>query len=198
MTRELLLSSVGHALLLVALAFATSRVVERDTRRPAVIAVQLPAGATPQPQPQPKTERAEVVEPKPRPQPQPTPKSAETKPKEQPKQADTQVKRFGLGVNIEGAQALGYSYYLVRMLEMINSNWLNPYAGQSITRTATIMFTVERDGTIRDVVIEKSSSDRAYDLACERAVKVTEKLPPLPAEFTGPRLKLHLEFEQKP
>jgi TonB family protein len=192
-TRELIFSFAGHALLILVAALAGTR-VSRDTRRPAVIAVQLPAGGTPQPQP--KVEKAEVVEPKPKFQ--LNPKSAPARPKEPPKEDAGQVKRFGLGVNVEGAQALGYSYYLTRMLDAINSNWLNPYAGQAITRTATVMFIIARDGTIRDVKVEKPSGDRAYDLACERAVKVTEKLPPLPSEFTGPQLKLHLEFEQKP
>ncbi|MFO7651425.1 MAG: TonB family protein [bacterium] len=195
MNRELLFSFAGHALLILVATLAGTRVV-RDTRRPAVIAVQLPAGGTPQPQPQPKVEKAEVVESKPKSQ--LNPKPAPAKPKEPPKEDAGQVKRFGLGVNVEGAQALGYSYYLTRMLEAINSNWLNPYAGQAINRTATVMFTIARDGTIRDVAVEKPSGDRAYDLACERAVKVTEKLPPLPSEFTGQQLKLHLEFEQKP
>lgn len=196
MTRELLYSFAGHVLLIAIGALAGARIVARDTRRPAVIAIQLPAGGTPQPQPTPKTEKAAVVEPKPTAQLKPKP--AQAKPKEQPKPDDGQVKRFGLGVNIEGAKALGYSYYLVRMLEAINGNWLNPYQGQAVTRYATVQFTVERDGTIREVKVEKPSGDAAYDRACERAVKVTEKLPPLPSEFTGPRLKLHLEFEQKP
>jgi TonB family protein len=192
-TRELLFSFAGHALLILAASLVGTRVA-RDTRRPAVIAVQLPAGGTPQPQPQPKVEKAELVEPKPKTQ--LNPKPAKPRTEEQPKAG--QVKRFGLGVNIEGAQALGYSYYLTRMLEAINSNWLNPYAGQATTRTATVQFTVTRDGTVRDVKVEKPSGDAAYDRSCERAVRVTEKLPPLPAEFTGQQLKLHLEFEQKP
>lgn len=193
MTRDLLFSSFGHALLLLIAAAVTSRSPVRDMRRPPVIAVRLPPAGEAQPQPRPEKKQAEVVEPKPKAQSAPKP-ATQPKPVEQ----QNQVRRFGLGVNIEGAEALGYSYYLTRMLEMINANWLNPYAGQAISRSATIVFLIERDGVISDVRIEKSSGDRAYDLSCERAVKVTEKLPPLPADFAGPRLKLHLEFEQKP
>jgi TonB family protein len=105
---------------------------------------------------------------------------------------------LGLGGRIEGAEALGYSYYLNSMLTRISDNWLNPYAGGPQVLTATVMFTIERDGTIKDVQIEKKSGDATYDASCERSLLVTDKLPPLPPEFSGPRLKLHLEFEQKP
>ena len=43
-----------------------------------------------------------------------------------------------------------------------------------------------------------SAIAREAGTGLERAVKVTEKLPPLPSEFSGQQLKLHLEFEQKP
>ena len=107
-------------------------------------------------------------------------------------------RRNGLGANIEGAEALGYSYYLNSMLTRISDNWLNPYAGGPQVLTATVVFTIERNGTIKDVKLEKKSGDATYDASCERSLLVTDKLPPLPPEFPGPQLKLHLEFEQKP
>jgi TonB family protein len=93
---------------------------------------------------------------------------------------------------------LGYSYYLNVILTRISDNWLNPYAGDAKVLTATVVFTIERDGMVKEVKIEKKSGDAAYDASCERALLVLDRLPPLPPEFTGPRLKLHLEFEQKP
>ena len=119
-------------------------------------------------------------------------------PKTEPKKGSNVVKRQGLGARIEGAEALGYSYYLNVILSRISDNWLNPYAGEAKILNATVMFVIERDGTVRDVKIEKKSGDGAYDASCERALLVLDRLPPLPPEFTGPRLKLHLEFEQKP
>jgi len=84
------------------------------------------------------------------------------------------------------------------VLTRISDNWLNPYAGEANVLTATVVFVIERDGTVTGVQVEKKSGDAAYDASCERALLVLDKLPPLPPEFTGPRLKLHLEFEQKP
>ena len=108
------------------------------------------------------------------------------------------VKRQGLGARIEGAEALGYSYYLNVLLTRISDNWLNPYAGESKVLTATVAFVIEKDGTIREVKVEKKSGDAGYDASCERALLVIDRFPPLPPEFTGQRLRLHLEFEQKP
>jgi len=54
-------------------------------------------------------------------------------------------KRQGLGVGVEGAEALGYSYYLNAMLTRVSDNWLNPYAGQAKVLTATVVFDIERD-----------------------------------------------------
>ena len=108
------------------------------------------------------------------------------------------VRKQGLGARIEGADALGYSYYLNIILSKISENWYNPYMGQSRTLLATVYFIIERDGTVKEVKLETGSGDGPYDMSCTRALLVTEKLPPLPPEFKGERLKLHLEFEYKP
>jgi len=190
-TPELLLSFAGHALIVgIAALLSMSRVV-RDTRRPIVFNVAVVSPGTPLPKTESKGTRLVESKPKSRAKPK-----TETKP--QPKKGSNVVKRQGLGARIEGAEALGYSYYLNVVLTRISDNWLNPYAGEAKTLSATVMFVIERDGTVREVKLEKKSGDAAYDASCERALLVTDKLPPLPPEFTGPRLKLHLEFEQKP
>jgi TonB family protein len=197
-TPELLLSIAGHALAIgIATVLSVSHVV-KDTRRPIVFNVSVVSPATPLPEAA-EPKGTTVVEAKPKAQPKAKTKAAtETRSKSAPKRGDGTVKRQGLGARVEGAEALGYSYYLNVILTRINDNWINPYAGSARTLNATIMFVIERDGTVRDVKLEKKSGDAAYDASCERALLVLDRLPPLPPEFTGPRLKLHLEFEQKP
>lgn len=193
MKRELLFSVAGHVVLVAVLGIVTAAKVTRDTRRPQVFQVKLVNPGTPTPTTKP--EKAQVVEPKPKTQPKPKPKPEVEKPKpEEP----SVVKKHGLGARIEGAEALGYSYYLNIILSKISESWYNPYAGQSRTFLSTVYFVIERDGRVTDVKLEKGSGDAAYDMSCTRAMLVTEKLPPLPPEFTGQRLKLHLEFEYKP
>ncbi|MFO7674898.1 MAG: TonB family protein [bacterium] len=194
MKRELLLSTVVHVVLFATLGIISALGARSPKQRPQVYQVRLVSAGTPQPVTQP--EKAQVVEPKPKAEVRP-----ESKPKPQPpkpKASSDVIRRQGLGARVEGAQALGYSYYLNVILARISESWLNPYAGQSRTLVATVYFVIERDGRITEVKLEKGSGDAAYDASCTRALFVTEKLPELPPEFKGERLKLHLEFEYKP
>ncbi len=192
MRREILFSFLGHVVLLLGIAFVSGLRAQRESRRPNVITVQIVNPGTPQPAPESPT--THVVEPKPKPQitTKPEPKSTQEK-------KENLVKKHGLGARIEGADALGYAYYLNIILNRIAENWLNPYAGQARTYRATVYFVIQRDGSVTDVKLEKSSGDAAYDASCTRALLATEKLPPLPPEYTASnQLKLHLEFESTP
>lgn len=189
MKRELLFSFVGHAVALGIVALLGISHVARDQRRPMVLSVSVVSPGTPLPQQA--VKGTALVEPKPRTQ-------GKTPTKTEPKTDASTYKRQGLGARIEGAEALGYSYYLNVILTRISENWLDPYLGQAQVLTATVVFVIEKDGSVREVKLEKTSGDRTYDESCTRALLVTDRFPPLPPEFTGPRLKLHLEFEHKP
>jgi TonB family protein len=190
MKRELLLSFVGHAVLLAILALVGAERMVKDTRRPMVLSVSVVSAGSPLPQQE--TKGTTLVEAKPRSQ-APSPKTQTPKP-----DTGSKYKRQGLGARIEGAEALGYSYYLNVILTRISESWLDPYLGQATKLTATVVFVIERDGSVKEVKLEKTSGDRAYDNSATRALLVLDRLPPLPPEFTGPRLKLHLEFEHTP
>jgi len=187
---ELVLSFAGHALLLGAVALVGAGRNARDQRRPQVVTVQIMGAGTPLPQPT-RAQGPSLVPPAPRAQTRPRP----AEPKPQPRSGPDVVRRQGLGARVEGASAIGYNYYLAQMLDRISANWSEPYTGRSRTFRATVVFVIERDGTLTGVAVETGSGDRSYDAACLRSVKVTDRLPPLPPEFTAPRLKIHLEFE---
>jgi TonB family protein len=61
-----------------------------------------------------------------------------------------------------------------------------------------VKYTIQRNGQITDVALEKSSGYTALDLTAQRALLVTRQLPPLPAAFTEPTLTVHLRFEYQP
>ena len=202
-TPDVFLSFALHAVVIgVAAALSVSHAV-KDTRRPTVFNVAVVSAGSPLAASG-ESEGTTLVEAKPKSQAKPKAQvQAKAEPKPGAKTATGKGGKFGrpglgLGARIEGAEALGYSYYLNVILTRISDNWMNPYAGEVKTLNATVMFVIERDGTVKDVKIEKKSGDAAYDASCERALLVLDRLPPLPPEFTGPRLKLHLEFEQKP
>lgn len=86
-----------------------------------------------------------------------------------------------------------YDYYVSRMLIAIATNWFKP--SQAGSASPVIRFRIERDGTISDPIVEKSSGLPFVDRAAMRAVLASSPLPPLPAEYGGTHLGVHLKFE---
>jgi Gram-negative bacterial tonB protein. len=79
------------------------------------------------------------------------------------------------------------------MLVTIGMNWFKP--AESVPISPMIRFRIERDGTIGDPQLERSSGLPFVDRAALRAVMASSPLPPLPQEFTGKYLGVHLIFE---
>ncbi len=193
MKRELFISFTGHLVVFLTVGFFTVKQKSNQITRPAVITVQILKGGAQEPETPKPTPR--LIEPAPKPT--PSKKDAEKpKPKASKKGDDGIVRHQGLGAKIEGIQALGYNYYLQEMLERIGENWENLYHIGSQQLKATVVFVIERDGRLVEIKLEKGSGNEMFDESCVRAVAVTKKLPPLPNEFTAPRIKIHLEFER--
>jgi TonB family protein len=115
--------------------------------------------------------------------------------------ADTGVRGQGFGLSTGGGTGSGSKLdvanfccpeYIELMVERIRANW-TPRAESS--GEAIVKFTIYRDGSIRDIVLEKTSNYVALDLTSQRAVLMTKTLPPLPAAFTNPTLTVHLNFQ---
>jgi periplasmic protein TonB len=120
------------------------------------------------------------------------------KPSEGSARSDTQVRGQGFGLSSGGGGGGGVRLevdfccpeYILLMQDIIQRNWQQR---QGLVGITTMQFTIHRDGTIRDVRVEKSSGFEILDTAARRAL--VTKLPPLPAEFTNPTLNVHMEFE---
>jgi len=103
--------------------------------------------------------------------------------------------KFG-GAAIDNA-SFQYPYWFVQAFGKIERNWTNPvYASKPIS--CIIYFQVIRSGRIIKTEIEQSSGIDAFDSACERAVKLSQPLPPLPNDFTDEIIGIHLEFPYSP
>ena len=81
--------------------------------------------------------------------------------------------------------------YLMVLKRSIYANWKKQQGQPGLN---VVKFVVRRDGTISDVLVERSAG-QFLDIASQRAVVQTQRLPPLPAAFTLPTLTVHLEFE---
>lgn len=102
----------------------------------------------------------------------------------------------GGSVGVSGAafdSDFQFSYYVERMLVAIGMNWFKPSQAGSIS--PVIHFRIEKDGTISDASIERSSGLPFVDRAALRAVLSSSPLPPLPAEYSGSQLGVHLKFD---
>ena len=78
----------------------------------------------------------------------------------------------------------GSNAYWARVQSIISSQWEPPpvdMAGQ--TYTMTVKFRLERDGTIKDVVVQQSSGNAYFDMAGQRAVLRPRVLPMFPPEM---------------
>jgi outer membrane biosynthesis protein TonB len=58
------------------------------------------------------------------------------------------------------------------------------------------MFEIKRDGSFSKPVVEKSSGSAMLDVASQAAF-TDLRLPPLPEQYTGQTLKIHLVFPYK-
>jgi TonB family protein len=113
-------------------------------------------------------------------------------------QKDEVAGEYGLGNGISAATVdggyFGSSYYLALVFGKIRDLWENPVE-TSATLRVTIYFKLLRDGQVLDAQVEKSSGIDLFDQSALRAILSNAPFPPLPVEYTGEYLGIHLEFE---
>ena len=69
--------------------------------------------------------------------------------------------------------------------------------GDNASLTAFVGFRISRNGRVDRVQLEQTSGRFLFDQAAKRAVTTMRKLPPLPADFAGESLMVHIEFESE-
>jgi TonB family protein len=81
--------------------------------------------------------------------------------------------------------------YIGIMRDKILGNWNQKV---EVPGDVVVKLTIQRDGRLTDVSVERSSGYSALDLNARRAVEVTRQLPALPPEYTNQTLTVHLTF----
>ena len=122
-----------------------------------------------------------------------TPSETPIKPVPQQEAKVPSVKTPEMTLKISGTA--GSNPYWARIQSIISSQWEPPpvdMAGQ--TYTMTVKFRLQRDGTIKDVVIRQSSGNAYFDMAGQRAVLRTRVLPVFPAEMTDSYKDVEMVF----
>jgi periplasmic protein TonB len=95
-----------------------------------------------------------------------------------------------------GGELSVYSYYLMAVRDKIASYW-NPPAGLSTKGgeiAATVAFRIDRRGNVTASYVEEPSGTGVFDSASLRAVGQANPLPPLPQDFPGEYVGIHLRF----
>jgi periplasmic protein TonB len=121
------------------------------------------------------------------------PQLPHTTPASPPAATSTAVPAIGSAsvTGIEGGD-FPYTTYLNRMTTLIAGHWFRPQSKEEVV--VVIAFVIDRDGTLRDARIEKSSGNPLFDRAAYRAILEASPLPPLPFAYSGTRLGVHLTF----
>jgi TonB family protein len=108
------------------------------------------------------------------------------------------------GAAVQGSLAFGtsvaaldvdfpFAYYVDQLLSLIGANWLKPDVTDGTA--CVVSFRILRSGQITDVKLTTPSGLAFYDRAAARAVYSANPLPPLPQEFNGETLGVHLRFQ---
>jgi periplasmic protein TonB len=82
--------------------------------------------------------------------------------------------------------------YVGTMLQRIHQHWNSRRGANAV---ATMDFTIQRDGTITDVRLVRSSGDQMLDFLAQRALLAVRQLPPLPEAYPNASLPVTLEFK---
>ncbi len=89
----------------------------------------------------------------------------------------------------------GSNPYWARVQSIISSQWEPPpvdMVGQ--TYTMIVKFRLQRDGTVKDVVVQQSSGNAYFDMAGQRAVLRPRVLPAFPADMADSYKDVEMVF----
>jgi TonB family protein len=115
--------------------------------------------------------------------------------------AETGARGQGFGLTTGGGAGTGAYLdvgdfccpdYLETIVQMVQRNWDSKQnaAGQTVMK-----FTIQRNGVVTDVQVERPSGFVALDTAAQRALLLTQNVPGLPSQFPNQSLTVHLRFE---
>jgi TonB family protein len=84
-----------------------------------------------------------------------------------------------------------FAWYLAAVQRKVTERW----EGRALQgRQPVVVFEIGRDGQVSNVAIKDSSGNQYYDRTAMRAIADAAPFPPLPGEFPGSVLRIHLGF----
>ena len=98
-----------------------------------------------------------------------------------------------------GDFATRYGWYVEAVRRKIGSNWnlfeIDP-AVRSARRARTVLtFTINRDGSVKNIRMESSSGNISMDNSAQRALASAGTMPPLPNDYSGSFVNVDFDFD---
>lgn len=92
-----------------------------------------------------------------------------------------------------------YGWYIEAVRRKIGSNWdqftIDPGV-RAERRAHTVMtFAIYRDGSVKNVRMEKSSGNLSMDNSAQRALASASPMPPLPSDYSGSYVTVIFDFD---
>ena len=92
-----------------------------------------------------------------------------------------------------------YGWYVESVKRAISQNWMQNTIDPSIRSArrakATTSFRIYRDGSIKNIRLDSSSGNRSMDDSATRALLSIDKLPALPADYSGAYVDVTFDFD---
>jgi TonB family protein len=91
-----------------------------------------------------------------------------------------------------------YPWYTEAVKRAIRQNWMRNTIDPSVradhNAKTTVTFTINRDGSVRNVRISQSSGNRSMDDSAQRALLSIAHFPPLPKDYNGSYVSVTFDF----
>jgi len=102
----------------------------------------------------------------------------------------------GIGFG-DGTFGNRYGWYVDAITRRISQNWLQSLVEQRIRSAPRVYlsFDIDRTGKISNMELKQPSGIPSLDRSAQRAIQVSNPLPPLPADYRGSSINVSFYFE---
>ena len=109
------------------------------------------------------------------------------------------------GVAVQGQGggdfATRYAWYIESVIRRVEPNWdkmsIDAAVRNSQVLHCEISFTINRDGSVKNVRITKSSGNLSWDNSGLRAIMASNPLPPLPSDYGHSDIEVMWDFPRQ-
>ncbi|HTZ31964.1 MAG TPA: energy transducer TonB [Methylomirabilota bacterium] len=92
-----------------------------------------------------------------------------------------------------------YPWYIESVRRAVGQNWyqntIDPAVRASRRAHTTMTFTINRDGSVKNIRISESSGNRSMDDSAQRALLSIDHFPQLPSDYSGNYVDVTFDFD---